>query len=108
MNLVGNAIKYTPDQSKVWITLEKHDTEITVSVNDNGEGLASEELGMIFDAFYQVSKKANSPVKGTGLGLAICQGIVEAHNGRIWAESEPGRGASFKFALPARETRNEH
>jgi PAS domain S-box-containing protein len=100
VNLIGNGVKYSPNGSKVWVTLETSRSEVQVSVHDNGEGIPTEELNKIFDAFYMVAKTQSSAIKGTGLGLAICRGIVKAHGGRIWVESQVGKGASFIFTLP--------
>jgi signal transduction histidine kinase len=70
-----------------------------VSVADTGRGISSEDLPRLFDRFWQASR--GDLKRGTGLGLAIAKGIVEAHDGKIWAESEEGSGATFSFALPA-------
>nr|MBN1228624.1 GAF domain-containing protein [Anaerolineae bacterium] len=102
-NLVDNACKYAPPQEPVTIQAEAADDEIKVSVRDSGRGVAPEHQEKIFDRFYQVTDPASSGDTGRhgiGLGLAICRGLVEAHEGRIWVESEPGKGATFAFTLP--------
>jgi signal transduction histidine kinase len=101
-NLVSNAYKFTPEGGV--LTLDARDTgdELTVSVADTGIGIPKEFIGHLFERFKQVPgtrQKMGGP-KGTGLGLAIAKGIVEAHGGRIWAESEPGQGTTFFFTLP--------
>jgi len=102
VNLIGNGIKYTAENSTIRIAVENNTDDITVTVHDNGEGIPPEEIDKIFDRFYQVEKQQNSAVKGTGLGLAICQGIVQAHGGKIWALSKPDKGTDFKFKLPVK------
>jgi two-component system phosphate regulon sensor histidine kinase PhoR len=71
-------------------------------VSDTGIGIPAAELERIFDRFYQVDSGASRSYRGTGLGLTICKHIVEHHRGRIWAESEPGKGSTFHFVLPKR------
>jgi two-component system sensor histidine kinase KdpD len=110
-NLIENALKYSPAGSTIQIkaeTLETPAREVEVRVTDQGIGIASHELKAIFDKFYRVQQVRlpwanNRPPSGTGLGLAICAGIVQAHGGRIWAESQPGKGSTFIFTLPIPE-----
>jgi two-component system, OmpR family, sensor histidine kinase VicK len=78
--------------------------DIKVWVKDKGVGIDSDEIGQIFEKYRQVSSGRNSGHKGTGLGLVICKKIVEAHGGRIWAESQQGKGAGFFFSLPLSES----
>src|SRR5262249_29766967 len=96
-NLVGNAIKFTPEGGTVRVSARQQDNEIIVRVEDTGPGIPVEHLQKIFDWFWQAE---GSKQMGTGLGLSIAKGIVEAHGGRIWAESHFGKGASFSFTLP--------
>ncbi len=70
-----------------------------VKVSDTGIGIPAEDLDKVFDKFYQVDSTLTRETGGTGLGLAICKGLIEAHNGRIWAESELGKGSTFVFTL---------
>jgi signal transduction histidine kinase len=101
MNLIGNAIKFTPPQGRVTVSASKDSTEwAQVSVNDSGPGISAEECQKIFQKFYQVSEGGGPKPKGTGLGLAISRSLVELHGGRIWVESEEGRGSTFSFTLP--------
>jgi signal transduction histidine kinase len=96
-NLIGNALKFTPRGGRITITVARQGEEVHVTVADNGPGIAREHLPHIFDRFW----KHDTPgVKGTGLGLFIAKGIVEAHGGRIWVQSEIGHGARFEFTLP--------
>ncbi len=100
-NLLGNAIKYTPENGRITIAADyKAETnEVEVSVEDSGVGIAQEDLPKLFDRFYQTGERSLSDISGTGIGLSITKEIVEAHGGRIWAESQPGRGARFIFRL---------
>jgi len=100
MNLAGNAIKFTQPGGMVDIRLEDLERSVKISIIDNGPGIAKEDMDKIFDKFYSVAKARSSEVKGTGLGLPITKEIVQLHKGRIWVESEPGKGARFSFTLP--------
>jgi two-component system OmpR family sensor kinase len=99
-NLISNAVKFSPAGAFVEVTVERGDEGLLVRVEDNGPGIAPEEMCKLFQPFQRLSA-ANSEVPGTGLGLAICRKIVEAHGGRIWAEARPGGGLRFMFQLPA-------
>ncbi|PIQ88930.1 MAG: hypothetical protein COV72_05660 [Candidatus Omnitrophica bacterium CG11_big_fil_rev_8_21_14_0_20_42_13] len=101
INLVGNAIKYTPAGGKISISARKDNGSISVSVSDSGCGIPEEDLEKIFDEFYRVSSQDNQTIKGTGLGLSLVKYIVEAHKGKIWASSKAGAGSTFTFSLPA-------
>ncbi len=98
-NLISNALKFSKPGGKVSIVLEAHEREFEVIVSDQGKGIAAEDLDRIFGKFYQVEESATREQGGTGLGLAICKGIIAAHKGRIWAESELGVGSRFHFTL---------
>jgi signal transduction histidine kinase len=98
-NLISNAIKFSKAGGKITIELREHDREYEVIVTDQGKGIAPEDLSRIFGKFYQVADSATREQGGTGLGLAICKGIVEAHHGKIWAESVLGDGSRFHFSL---------
>lgn len=103
-NLLSNAFKFTPEGGKV--TIETKNSEsgnfVEIAIKDTGVGIAKEDLQKVFGKFQQIkpSKGKVKKVKGTGLGLAIVRGIVEAHGGRIWVESEPNKGSNFIFTLP--------
>jgi PAS domain S-box-containing protein len=96
-NLVGNAVKFSPEKTEITVRVAVLDTELVISVSDTGSGMTSEQLGHAFDRFWQSSRTDR---QGAGLGLAITKGIVEAHGGRIWAESSAGAGSTFYFTLP--------
>ncbi len=100
INLVGNAIKFTPVQGTITITAEAAPEQVRVSVKDTGIGLKPEDCQKLFDEFYRVDNTINQNVKGTGLGLSLAKKIVLAHHGNIWVESAYGHGATFFFALP--------
>ena len=103
-NLLGNAIKFTPTRGKVTVSLARNgDDWVKVSIADTGPGIPSEEASRIFDKFYQVSQPEQRKAMGTGLGLPIAKALVEMHGGKIWLESEAGRGSIFSFTLPAEQ-----
>lgn len=99
-NLVHNAIKFTLPSGTVTISATDLGEEIQVGVSDTGIGIPAPELNHIFDRFYQVDSSSTRHYRGTGLGLTICRHIVEYHRGRIWAESQEGKGSTFFFVLP--------
>ena len=104
MNLLGNAIKFTPTNGEVTLCLQGSGNEwVTISVADTGPGIPSDEANRIFDKFYQVTQPKKQKTMGTGLGLSITKALVEMHGGKIWLESEVGRGSIFSFILPAAE-----
>jgi len=104
VNLLTNAIKFSPKGTKVTVACEQDASGVTFSVKDQGPGIPHELQSKIFERFEQVDQKKDSVAKkGTGLGLAICKIIVEAHEGSIWIESIPDEGSTFKFSIPARE-----
>ncbi len=99
MNLLANAHQHTPEGSHIAVSGRLSDGEVVLSVRDNGPGIPAEELENIFKRFHSVA----GTEQGSGLGLAIAKGIVELHRGRIWAESEPGQGATFHIVLASAE-----
>jgi signal transduction histidine kinase/ActR/RegA family two-component response regulator len=104
-NLIGNAIKFTPKGGVVSVVVQKANArEIQISISDNGSGIAASELEHVFDRYWQAEKTAKF---GTGLGLSISKQLVEAHGGRIWAESTPGVGSTFSFTIPSDERQKE-
>lgn len=98
-NIVGNALKYSPPDTAVTVRLETVGEDVRIMVEDQGPGVPAEHLPHIFDQFYRINTGPAKP-KGYGLGLFIARKLVELHGGRIWAESEPGRGSTFIFILP--------
>ncbi len=98
-NLLSNAIKHTPAEGVITLRMERRPVEVIISVVDTGSGIPPEYLGRIFEKFTQAEKDARAH-RGTGLGLTFCKMAIEAHGGRIWAESAVGQGSTFSFALP--------
>jgi two-component system phosphate regulon sensor histidine kinase PhoR len=102
VNLVDNAIKYGRQGGIVRISAtEKSPGEVQVSVMDDGEGIPREDLSRVFERFYRVDKGRSKELGGTGLGLSIVKHLVQAHGGKVWAESQPGKGSTFFFTLPS-------
>ena len=99
LNLVGNAIKFTPEGGKVWVRTGSKNGYVRVEVGDTGPGIAAEDQERIFLEFQQAGTEAGKP-QGTGLGLALAKKFVEMHGGKIWLESEVGKGSRFFFTLP--------
>jgi signal transduction histidine kinase len=97
-NLLSNAVKFTPAGGRVVISAHREDGQVEVAVADTGPGIAAGELETIFEEFEQTSE--GKQVEGTGLGLPLSRRLVELHGGRLWAESEPGHGSTFRFTLP--------
>ena len=100
LNLIDNAIKYTPAGSRIQISATTDNNFLKVCVADNGPGIAVEHLARIFERFYRVDKARSRELGGTGLGLAIVKHIIQAHGGKVWAESELEKGSRFYFTLP--------
>jgi len=101
MNLIGNAIKFTPSDGRVGVsTANERRGWVRVSIRDAGPGIPASEQEKIFEKFYQVTQDGGQKPKGTGLGLAISKTLVELQGGKIWVESEEGRGSTFSFTLP--------
>ena len=100
LNLLTNAVKFTPDGGSVEIAARVTDGEVEVSVTDTGIGIAEAERERIFEAFQRGGRTAPTGAEGTGLGLTLTRQIVELHGGRIWMTSTPGEGSTFAFALP--------
>ncbi|HZY26104.1 MAG TPA: ATP-binding protein [Bacteroidales bacterium] len=98
-NLISNSIKFTAEHGKINIKAEKISDSVNISVSDNGIGIDPQILSKLFDLTEVITTKGTAGETGTGLGLLLCKGFVEKHGGRIWAESEVGRGSEFKFKL---------
>jgi PAS domain S-box-containing protein len=102
VNLLTNAIKYTPAGKKISVNLKKEKQNVIVSIKDNGIGIKKEQQKKIFERLYQVTDAKEKTYPGLGLGLYISKNIIDRHKGKIWVESEPGKGSTFYFSLPIR------
>ena len=98
VNLLTNAVKFTPDGGAVEVVARVHADEAEVTVRDTGVGIAPEDQGRIFEAFQRGDRRAST--EGTGLGLTLSKRFVELHGGRLWVESRLGEGSTFGFAIP--------
>jgi len=99
-NLVENATKFSPEASQIEIEAGLIEDKLIISVKDSGIGMIPAVVVGLFNRFYQANQVVSGKTRGTGLGLAICKGIVEAHGGKIWVDSQPGKGSKFSFNLP--------
>jgi two-component system OmpR family sensor kinase len=110
LNLLTNAVKYTPPGGRVRLWLERSDSQVRLGVSDTGIGIAPGDLPHVFDRFWRAdsARTRTSERPGVGLGLAICKWIAEAHGGTIEAYSRPGRGTTFTVTLPAQDTAHPH
>jgi signal transduction histidine kinase len=100
-NLLSNALKFTGEGGEIEVGVSRENgTEAKVWVKDNGVGIPAQEIGSLFEKYRQTTSGKSTKEKGTGLGLVICKMIVEAHGGKIWIESEEGKGTTFAFTLP--------
>jgi signal transduction histidine kinase len=106
INLVDNAIKYTPNGGEVKLSLERDVTWVRVAIADSGVGIPAQDLPKIFDRFYRVDKARSRDKGGTGLGLAICKWIAEAHGGRVEVTSQVGKGSTFTVWLPVAQQKS--
>jgi signal transduction histidine kinase len=100
LNLLSNAVKFTPDGGRIDVGARREDNEAVIAVHDTGVGIAPEDQAAVFEEFRQVGRNYTSKQEGTGLGLALTKKFVELHGGRIWLESEPGKGSTFSFTIP--------
>jgi signal transduction histidine kinase len=101
LNLLTNAVKFTPTGGRIEARAQRVDGEIHVSVEDSGIGIAEDDLERIFESFQQGPRSVPGAAEGTGLGLTLSKRIVELHGGRLWVESRLGHGSTFTFAIPA-------
>jgi len=99
-NLIGNAIKYTPESGEIRISTEQNKDKVWVHITDNGLGIPEGDLPHLFEKFYRVEADDRVDIQGNGLGLAIVKAIVEQHGGEISVESKLGEGSCFSFSLP--------
>jgi signal transduction histidine kinase len=102
-NLLSNAVKFTPDGGSVYIKAKRQESYIEIGVEDTGIGIKPEDMGKLFQPFQQIELTYTKKYKGTGLGLALTKRLVELHGGKIWAESEFGKGSRFTFTIPIRQ-----
>ena len=107
INLLDNAVKHTPPDGEISVTVEQKEKRVQFVVADRGEGIAETDLPHIFQMYYTASKGSSDSKKGMGLGLAICASVVKAHGGKITAANREGGGAEFSFTLPMEDTNNE-
>jgi signal transduction histidine kinase len=96
-NIVGNALKFTPEHGNVTLRADANGNHVAIHVTDTGPGISQADIAHLFDDFWQAQRNDH---RGVGLGLAIAKGVVEAHGGMIWCDSAPGRGSTFSFTLP--------
>ncbi|HOQ49463.1 MAG TPA: HAMP domain-containing sensor histidine kinase, partial [Candidatus Kapabacteria bacterium] len=99
-NLITNAIKFTPENGEITVFAEKTENEVIVAVRDTGIGISDEDKQILFRIDVHHTTIGTSQEKGTGLGLILCKEFVEKHGGKIWVESEIGKGSTFKFTIP--------
>jgi len=99
-NLLSNAIKFSPEGGKITVSVEEARGELKISVADTGMGIAKKDLPHVFEKFYRTDAASSQAIGGVGLGLSITKHIIESHGGKIWVESETGKGSTFSFTLP--------
>ena len=102
-NLVENATKFSAEGSPIVVEGKFDVGNVIISVEDSGIGMTPEVVAKLFDKFYQAQAVVEGKTQGTGLGLTICKGIVEAHGGKIWVESQQGKGSKFSFSIPVNQ-----
>jgi signal transduction histidine kinase len=102
-NLVGNGIKYTPDNGRIQVSLTRHDKRLNFEVEDNGYGISQEKQNSLFQRFYRAHEPGTDHIPGTGLGLSLVKAVIERHGGEVRVKSDPGKGSTFGFWLPAIE-----
>ena len=103
-NLISNAIKYSPRGTLIEINSQVHDRTVTVSVKDEGMGIKPQDINNIFDRYYRIETDNTRYISGFGIGLYLSAEIIKSHpGGKIWAESETGKGSTFYFSLPLAE-----
>ncbi|MBE2197875.1 MAG: PAS domain-containing protein [Anaerolinea sp.] len=99
-NYIGNGIKYAPNSGQMMLRAENVNGEVIISVKDNGPGIPQEVQMRLFEKFFRAQQRGTEKIKGSGLGLAIVKSIAEKHGGRVWCQSEPGKGSTFYFSVP--------
>jgi signal transduction histidine kinase len=103
LNLLSNAVKFTPDGGRIDVNARRESDNVVIAVHDTGIGIAAQDQAAVFEEFRQVGRDYTSKHEGTGLGLALTKKFVELHGGRIWLESEPGKGSTFTFTIPIKQ-----
>jgi two-component system phosphate regulon sensor histidine kinase PhoR len=106
LNLLDNAVKYTPEGGSISVSASDTGSEVHVTVADTGIGIPREHLNRIVERFYRVDKNRSRELGGTGLGLSIVKHIIQTHGGRVWVNSELERGSAFSFSLPKKQPHN--
>jgi two-component system phosphate regulon sensor histidine kinase PhoR len=104
MNLLTNAITYSPENTSVYLSLHESETHGIIIIRDEGIGMDKKEIPRIFERFYRIDRARSRNSGGTGLGLAIVKHLIEAHHGRIFVESEQGKGTQFKILIPKKQS----
>lgn len=100
INLMSNAIKYSPEGGNVWVRMRQEESNLRIEIQDQGMGISKENLPKLFNAFYRVDSSITAEIPGTGLGLVIVKAIVEHHGGKIWLDSDLGKGTTFFILIP--------
>ena len=103
INLLSNAVKYSPGGGKVWVRQYAKEGNLVMEVEDQGMGMSKEDADKVFESFFRVDSSMTAEIGGTGLGLSIVKAIVENHGGKVWVETEPGKGSKFCFMVPIRK-----
>ena len=101
-NLISNAVKYTPEQGTLGVQVNEMNDQLIVEIADTGIGIGGQDVPHIFDKFYRAGNVVNG-FEGTGLGLSIVKSVIERHNGRIWVNSQVGKGTVFSIILPLQQ-----
>jgi two-component system NtrC family sensor kinase len=107
-NLVENAIKYTDPGGKVNVDVSLHGDNILFAIKDTGIGIAPVDQPRLFEKFYRGAQRETRKRQGSGLGLAIVKSVIERHNGKIWVDSQLGKGSTFSFSIPLRQPRRQN
>ncbi len=103
MNLIDNAIKFSPERGEVIIQVNTTRNEVKIAISDQGPGIHNKHLPRLFERFYRIDKARSRKVGGTGLGLAIVKHISQIHHGRVWVESRPNIGSTFYISFPLKK-----
>jgi len=102
VNLLSNAVKFTPDGGRIDVNARREEDNVVIAVHDTGIGIAAQDQAAVFEEFRQVGRDYTNKQEGTGLGLTLTKKFVELHGGRIWLDSEPGKGSTFTFTIPVK------